>query len=202
MMDYRLDFTQLKTPKLQQVCWHLVTTCYNMQTHIRMRSHGMRQLACVNKSVASFWTGLLQFVSRLVASWLFQQACCNLFQQVITSLQMTSCNKPDSSRRVTTWWNWQACCNLLTSCNKPVKLTTCNKSMVFLVVYRIYKLPDKEPKSKVVYIWYNTDANVVTEHCCKLMIKFKAYPGVLSSPSPPVARLVRNIAELTVVSYS
>ena len=48
-------------------------------------------------------TSLSQFVNRLVAScqnrlvasWLFQQACCNVFQQVVTSLQMTSCNKSD-----------------------------------------------------------------------------------------------------------
>ena len=157
MMDYRLDFTQLKTPKLQQVCWHLVTTCYNMQTHIRMRSYGMRQLAYVNK-----------FLNRLVA--ICQQTCCKLIistglLELVSTSYNKSYNKPDFSRRVTTWWNWQACCNLLTSCSKPVKLTTCNKSMVFLVVYRTYKLPDKEPKSKVVYIWYNTDANVVTEHC-------------------------------------
>ena len=65
-------------------------------------------------------TSLLQVVNRLVASWLFQQTCCNLFQKVVTSLQMTSCNKPDLNRLVATWWNWQACCNLLTSCNKPV----------------------------------------------------------------------------------
>ena len=96
-----------------------------------MRSHGLQQL--VTRS-------LLQVVNRFVASWLFQQACCKLFQQVVTSLQMTNCNKPDFNRLVVTWWNWQACCNLLTSCNKPVKLTTCNKSGVFDCVYLILSL--------------------------------------------------------------
>ena len=54
--------------------------------------------------------------------------CQNLLSigllQVGTSLQMTSCNKPDFNRLVATWWNWQVCCNLLTSCNNPIKLTT------------------------------------------------------------------------------
>ena len=56
------------------------------QADIRMRSHGLQQLVK---------TSLLQVVNRLVTSWLFQKACCNLFQQIVTSLQMASCNKPD-----------------------------------------------------------------------------------------------------------
>ena len=94
----------------------------------KMCSHGLRQLVT---------TSLLQVVNRLVASCL-QTCCkfitstrCNLFQQVVTSLQMTSCNKPDLNRLIATWWNCQACCNLLTSWNKLVKLTTCNKSVMF-----------------------------------------------------------------------
>ena len=58
-----------------------------------MCSHGLQQLMT---------TSLLQVVKRLVASCehadlllLFQQASCNLFQQVLTSLQMTRCDKPD-----------------------------------------------------------------------------------------------------------
>ena len=56
-----------------------------------------------NQSVASCQhAGLLLvgYFNRLVASWLFQQACCNLFQQVVKSLQMTICNKPDLNRLV------------------------------------------------------------------------------------------------------
>ena len=60
----------------------------------------------------------------------YPQACCKLFQQIVTSLQMTSSNKPDFNRllnlmKLTSW-------NLLTSCNKPVKLKNCNKSVAFL----------------------------------------------------------------------
>ena len=125
----------MKTPKLQQVCWHLVTVCYNKQISgiVRMACDSLWEQVCCKLS-----TGLLQAVNRVVASWLFQQACRNLFQQVVTSLRMTSYNKPDFNRLVATWWNWQACCNLLTSCNKPIKLTTCSKSEAFLAVYNIW----------------------------------------------------------------
>ena len=123
----KLKLEQPKTPKLQQVCW-VLTSCNNLlqQADIRMRPHGLRQLAT---------TSLLQVVNRFVASWLFQQACCNSFQQIVTSLQMTSCNKPNFNRLVAIWWNLQACCKLLTSCNKLVKLATYNKSVTFVAVY-------------------------------------------------------------------
>ena len=104
------------TAKNAQVLTSLLTSCNNLlqQADIRMGLHGLRRLVTTN---------LLQVLNRLVASWLFQQACCKLFQQVVRSIQMTSCNKPAS---------WQTCCNLmkltslLTSCNRPIKLTTCN----------------------------------------------------------------------------
>ena len=54
---------------------------------------------------------------KLIVQTCYPQLCCNLFQQVVTSVQMTSCDKPDFNRLVATWWN---CCYLLTSCNKPV----------------------------------------------------------------------------------
>ena len=34
----------------------------------------------------------------LVVKTCYPQACCKLFQQVVTSLPMTSCNKPDFNR--------------------------------------------------------------------------------------------------------
>ena len=58
----------------------LQQTCYQ-QADIRMRSPGWRQLVD-DKSVAN------------------PQACYKWFQQVVTSLQMTSCNKPDFNRLV------------------------------------------------------------------------------------------------------
>ena len=66
---------------------------------------------CVLMAWDSLWqpvywklsTGLVQVVNRLVTSWSIQQACYNLFQQVVASLQMTSCKKPDL----------KTCCNLM-----------------------------------------------------------------------------------------
>ena len=37
-----------------------------------------------------------------VCTALYTQACCKFFQQVVTSLQMTSCNKLDLNRLVAT----------------------------------------------------------------------------------------------------
>ena len=55
-----------------------------------MRSHGLRQLVD-DKSVAS----CQQTCCKMIVKTCYPQACCKLFQQVVTSLQMTSCNKPD-----------------------------------------------------------------------------------------------------------
>ena len=49
-----------------------------------MRSHALLQLAD-NKSAAS--------CCKLIVQTCYQQACWKLFQQIVTSLQMTSCNK-------------------------------------------------------------------------------------------------------------
>ena len=69
--------------------------------------------ACENKSVVS-----CQQACCKLSTDLLQDDYCNFFQQVVTSLQMTSCNNPDLNR---------TCCNLM-------KLTTCNKSVTFLAV--------------------------------------------------------------------
>ena len=58
-----------------------------------MCSHGLRQLVD-DKSVAS----CQQTCYKLIVKTCYQQACYKLFQQVVTSLQMTSCNKPDFNR--------------------------------------------------------------------------------------------------------
>ena len=100
-----------------------------------MHSHALRRLVD-DKSVAS----CQQTCCKLIVKIRYPQACCKLFQQVVTSLQTTSCNKPDFNSIVVTWWNWQACCNLLISWNKPVnwQLATgllrfwqCRKSLVY-----------------------------------------------------------------------
>ena len=74
------------TAKNAQVATSLSTSCNNLsqQADLTMRSHGLRQLVH-DKSVASC-----------------QQTCYKLFQQVVTSLQLTNCNKPDFNRLVAT----------------------------------------------------------------------------------------------------
>ena len=74
----------------------LQQTCYQ-QADIRMRSHGLGQLVD-DKSVAS----CQQTCCKLIVKTCYPQACCKLFQQVVTSLQMTSYNKPHFNRLVTT----------------------------------------------------------------------------------------------------
>ena len=39
-----------------------------------------------------------QTCCKLIVKSCYQQACCKLFQQVVTSLQITGCNKPDFNR--------------------------------------------------------------------------------------------------------
>ena len=81
---------QTYTAKNVQVVASLLTSCNNLlqQADIRMHSHGLRQLVK---------TSLLQVVNRLVATCFnkLKQVCK---WQVATSLQMTSCNKPDLNR--------------------------------------------------------------------------------------------------------
>ena len=64
----------------------LQQTCYR-QAHIRMCSHGLRQLVD-DKSVAC----CQQTCCKLVVKTCYPQACCKLFPQVLASLQMTCCN--------------------------------------------------------------------------------------------------------------
>ena len=49
-------------------------------------------------------TGLLQ----IDCPNLLSTICCKFFQQVVTSLQITNCNKPDFGRLVANWWDWKA----------------------------------------------------------------------------------------------
>ena len=136
------------TAKNAPVATSLLTSCNNLfqQADIRMRSHGLWQLVD-DKSVAS----CQQACCKLILKTCYPQAWCKLFQQAVTSLQMTSCNKPDFNKLVATWWNWQACCNLSTSCDKPVKLTTCNKFVAFLAVYARTQ-NNKETRVSYLYI--------------------------------------------------
>ena len=65
------------------------------QADIRMRSHGLRQLVD-DKPVAS----CQQTCCKLIVKTCYPQACCKLFQQVVTSLQMTNSNNADFNRLV------------------------------------------------------------------------------------------------------
>ena len=64
-----------------------------LQAHIRMRSYGLRQLVD-DKSVANCH----MTCCKLIVKTCYSQARCKFFQQVVTSLLKTSCNKLDFSR--------------------------------------------------------------------------------------------------------
>ena len=89
------------TAKKAQVATSLLTSCNNLLQQADIR--------CVRMPCDSLLTtSLLQVINRLVACWLSKlvismQACYKLFQQVVKSLQMTNCNKPDFNRLVATW---------------------------------------------------------------------------------------------------
>ena len=80
------------TAKNARVFQSLLTSCNNLlqQVNIRMYSRGLRSLVD-DKSVAS----CQQTCCKLMVQTCYQKACCKLFQQIVTSLQMTSCKKLD-----------------------------------------------------------------------------------------------------------
>ena len=90
---------QPKTHKLIQVysIQTLQQTCYQ-QADIRMHLHDLRQLVGV-KSVAS----CQQTCCKLIVKTCYLQVCCKLFQQVVISLQMTSCKKSGFDRLIATY---------------------------------------------------------------------------------------------------
>ena len=99
---------------------------------IRMCSHRLLRLSD-NKSAA----GCQQAWCKLIVKTFYPQAWCKLFQQLVTSRQISSCNKSDFHRLAASWWIQQTCCNLLTTCIKPVKSATCRNSVAFLVVQQL-----------------------------------------------------------------
>ena len=54
-----------------------------------------QQIDIVSGCVRMALDGLLTTSCKLIVKTCYPQACCKLFQQVLTSLQTTSCNKPD-----------------------------------------------------------------------------------------------------------
>ena len=95
------------TDKNVHVATSLLTSCNNLlqQADIGMRSHGLRQLID-DKSIDS----CQQTRCKLIVKTCYPQACCKFFQQVVTSLQMRSCNKPNLTDllQVDEINNWQA----------------------------------------------------------------------------------------------
>ena len=77
----------------------LLTSCKNFSKQIgmKMRSYGLRQLVD-DKSVAS----CQQTCCKSIVKIFYPQACSKLVRQVVTRLQMTSCNKADFNRPVVT----------------------------------------------------------------------------------------------------
>ena len=89
VIDSPFADTLINSQKLQQTCYE--------QADIRMRLHRLRQLVD-DKSVAS----CQQTCFKLIIKTRYPRACCKLFQQVVTSLQMTSSKKADFNRLVAT----------------------------------------------------------------------------------------------------
>ena len=98
------------------------------QADIRMRSHRLLRLDD-NKSAAS----CQQAWCKLIVKTFYPQASCKFFQQLTTSLQMSSCVKSDFHRQLmqlheansldAIWWQTRM---------KSVESTTCIKSSMFL----------------------------------------------------------------------
>ena len=98
---------QMYTAKNAQVAANLLTSCNNLlQVYIRVCSHGLRQLVDYEPV-----TCCQQFCYKSIGKTCYPQVCCKFFEQVVTSLQMITCNK-------------------------RVKLTTCRMSDAFLAVYK------------------------------------------------------------------
>ena len=96
MSNYRQWLSSMSATYENQAL-HLAWNGLKQQADIRMRSHALRQLVD-DKSVAS----CQQTCCKLIVKTCYLQACCKLLQQVVISLQMTSCNEPDFNRLVET----------------------------------------------------------------------------------------------------
>ena len=97
---------QVYTAKNAQVAANLLTSCNNLlQVYIRCV-----HMACDKLVDYEPVTCCQQFCYKSIVETCYPQVCCKFFQQVVTSLQMITCNK-------------------------RVKLTTCNMSNAFLAVY-------------------------------------------------------------------
>ena len=93
-------------------------------------------MACDISLTTRLLLSCLQTCRKLIVKTCYPQACCKLFQQIVTRLQMTSIV---TNLIITDLLQFDeigkfVVANLLTSGNKPVQLTTCNKSAVFSVV--------------------------------------------------------------------
>ena len=83
-----------------------------------------------------------------------------LLQQVVASLQMKSCHKPDFKRLLITWWNWD---------NRQVKLTTCNNSVVF--VHSLLQLVEQVLTINVQQVCWQLPTDLSSLSCCNLAMQ-------------------------------
>ena len=116
--------TEPKMSKLHQECWRLaILRSFYQQVDNRIYSHGLRTLVDDKSFVAS----CQQTCCKLIVKTRYPHVCCKLFQQVVPSLQMTSCNKPDFNRFVATWWMMKlaSLLQLVDDCNKHLWCFDC-----------------------------------------------------------------------------
>ena len=83
----------IHTAKNTQAVASLTTSCNRLVINKSISG-------CVRMACDSLLTSLKSFAScqqtccKLIVKTCYSQACCKLFKQVVTSLKMTSCNKP------------------------------------------------------------------------------------------------------------
>ena len=108
LINHAAKNAQVATTLLQQICYNKPISEY------------------VHMACNSLLTTSLGKLCRLVINTCYPQACWKLFQQLVTSLQMTKCNKPDFTRPTATWWNWQvSLLQLLDKLQQAGKINNC-----------------------------------------------------------------------------
>ena len=108
---------------------------FSHQTDIRMRSHRLLR-PDDNKSAAI----CQQAWCKLIVMTFYPQAWCKLFQQLIVSLQISSCTKSDFHRLGANWWREPAWCTELNDklawnpqiASSPWRFYLCVNSCLFM----------------------------------------------------------------------
>ena len=104
-LNYKVHATEPKSSKLkilQQNCYKAIYSSL-----LQSGDQDVFEWLVDDKSVVSCQQTCCKFTVKPC----YQQACYKFIQQVVTSLQITSCKKPDFNRLVGTWSNSQVCYN-------------------------------------------------------------------------------------------